>query len=121
MNTKLTINLRDGILDVEGGEEFGSVKFTRILRSGLLKLQPFKKLFRSNSNMKRIRILSKIRRGIPSLDERYSEGKKARVGEYKPTFNSKLNLEGLDSFYEKFQPANHSDKILCSQSFCATA
>jgi hypothetical protein len=46
-----------------------------------------------------------------------ADAEKARTGEYKPKFNSALNLGELASFYDTWAPANNSEKILVFATF----
>lgn len=114
--TKLSINLREGTVEVEGAEEF--VRFI---------YQDFKE-----SLSKRVIVQSpeKVLDQVPETPLLSNEGKdqpkrrtkrktaasgeadKSRTAAYKPTFNAQLNLAGLREFYDKWKPENNAEKIL---------
>jgi hypothetical protein len=111
MNTKLTINLKDGILDVTGSEDF--------VRSIY---DDFK-----NEIEKRQLIAGNVPRQIEpaGVDEaattidtqalptrkRASSREKSRT-KYKPKFDPGLDIGGLPAFYGAVSPVNNFEKLL---------
>jgi hypothetical protein len=116
MNTRLIINLTQGLLEVEGSEDFvrsiyqdfrEQVSAAAALKS--VSLKPVEQIEAPTSVLEDSRRPTKQRR-------QNSPEAKSKTAEYKPTFKN-LNLAGLAEFYAKINPANHSEKILCFAIF----
>ena len=120
MNTKLTINLRDGILNVEGSDDFvrsiyEDFKGEVAKRSSSTPAQPPQievdgGLERGDQQAEKSKRSARVKRSA-------SEGQKAKVSEYKPTFDPSLDLRGLPEFYDEVQPTKASEKILAFAVF----
>lgn len=120
VNTKLTINLREGILDVEGSDEFVRAIYEDFKGEVAKRQQPI------NGAHRQLEVASTGSRDSDSLIEetkvkpkkrtRHSavsgEGQKPRPAKYKPTFDPSLNLKELPEFYDELSPAKASEKIL---------
>lgn len=115
MNTKLTINLHDGVLDVEGSEDFVRSVYLdfkeRVAKAAAQTAIP-KQLEQAliPVNKPHVETAKKTKPSNP-------EGKKTKSAEYKPTFNTNLNLASLNAFYSAIKPGGHSEKILCFAIF----
>jgi hypothetical protein len=120
MTTRLVINLREGVVEVEGGEEFVRSIYDdfkeRVSRPTLLPAVPPKQL------------TTDLRTGEDDDEGRSSrrkaakkstsaDTKKAKAVDYKPTFNSKLDISGLETFQDQFVFANNSERILAFAIF----
>lgn len=123
MSTRLTINLREGILDVEGGEEFVRLVYEDF------KGEVTKRLAVSSALPKEIEGASvpppqvidatseKVQNGRTRRTPAKGNGQKARSGKYKPTFDPSLDLNGLVEFYDSVQPEKIAEKILTFAMF----
>jgi hypothetical protein len=121
MNTKLTINLRDGILDVEGSDEFVRSIYEDF-KGEVAKRIPLKpagppqidfvpedeKAGNSDALSKKPKLKTRSKQ-VPS------KGQKPRI--YTPKFDPDLNLDGLPEFYDKLGPVNATEKILTFAMF----
>jgi hypothetical protein len=126
MNTKLTINLKEGILDVDGSEEF-----VRSIYDDF-KGEVAKRLSNGSTIPRQI--------DVPALPMHEEEGetptrngkpKKARakrssgtgdspkrgITKYRPTFDATLNVIGLPEFYDSMMPKTASERILVFAAF----
>lgn len=124
MNAKLTVNLRDGALDVEGSEDFVRAVYDdfkeEIARRqiGLGVSQRIEAPLLSQqapivvAPQAKAKKPARTKRTVPNGD-----AAKARAGKYKPTFDPGLNLKGLPEFYDELAPANASEKILIFMVF----
>jgi len=119
MNTKLTINLRDGILDVEGSDEFVRAIYDDF------KGEVARRLGSQNDPPPQIEgrvageeAASEVPKASPKPSRAKRAGasgggQKTRTGsDYKPTFDSTLNLKGLPELYDELGPLNAAEKIL---------
>ena len=116
MNSKLAINLLAGTIEAEGSEEF--VRFV---------YSDFKNSIGKQLTSHRIPqepIASIVKDALPAIpfNEKKPRQKpnsvpKARAAEYRPTFNTKINLAGLDEFYDSWKPNSHAEKILLFATF----
>jgi hypothetical protein len=118
MNTRLTINLRDGLLEVEGGEDFVRTIYqdfkAQVARAALkaVPAKPFEQLEQAPAPIQQV----EARRQTKPRGNRSSDSGKIKASNYRPTFKD-LNLAGLGEFYDQFAPANHNEKILCFAVF----
>lgn len=115
MTTKLTINLHDGILDVEGSEEFvRSIyhDFKERAEKAVIQTAIPKQLEQTLIPADKLRV-EKTKKTNPS----YPESRKTKSTEYRPTFNTSLNLVSLNEFYSAIKPSSHPEKILCFAIF----
>lgn len=110
--SKLVINLREGILDVQGEESFVRSIYDdfkeRIGKAVVIETgsaPQFQKVESSSEAVRQIARKKKIK-PVQSTDG------KVRVGEFKPSFNANLNLTGLSEFYKEWAPKNHPETIL---------
>ena len=125
VNTKLTINLRDGILDVDGSEEFvrsiyedfkGEVAkrvsspatASRQIEAPAIPVQDADEIVGKDKPKKQ-----RTKRVTTTT----GEGPKVRTGKYKPTFDSTLNVKGLPKYYDSMNPYNAAEKILTFAAF----
>lgn len=116
-NTKLVINLRDGIVHVEGDELFVRDVYNDfkervskpilVEQSSLAPQLEQRNLAEEDLEAPSPRLRGKSRRKAATIS-----GTKGEVANYKPTFNSALDLSGLASYYRQYEPANHPEKIL---------
>jgi hypothetical protein len=111
-STKLVINLREGIVQFQGSEEFVRGIYNdfkeRVVKP--LILSPDQdQILTSESRAAAPRLTQNPRRTAKDLA---AEGARSKVGSFKPMFNSNLNLAGLSTFYAKLAPTKHSEKIL---------
>lgn len=116
MITKLTINLRDGLLEAEGEESFVRSIYQdfrdQVVKAATLKVvpvTPFEQLDQSSAMPPISQRSSKSRRNS-------SDGGKGKAADYKPSFKQH-NLADLGEFYDAFAPSNHNEKILCFAVF----
>jgi hypothetical protein len=116
MNTKLTINLRDGILEVEGGDDF-----VRSIYEDFKGEVARRNVEKASEPLKRVVSAESIAGGLDEAKERAprakvkppkSETSKSRSSDYKPKFDTALNLNGLVEFYDQLAPENAREKIL---------
>ena len=124
MNTKLTINLRDGILDVDGSEEFvriiyedfkGEVSKRLPLATGVprqIEASPLTPVEPAPDAEVMPKKQARAKRTAATGD-----GQKARTGKYKPAFQPNLNLKELPKFYDELNPQNSAEKILIFTAF----
>ncbi len=115
MSTKLMINLRDGIVTVEGSEEFVRTIYQdfkeRIAKLTIFPAEPPRQLERHSSSSEEIAEHIPHRK-IKSHRPPNAVIKKPRTDSYKLNFNTNLNLAGLDTFYDEWAPRNNFEKIL---------
>jgi hypothetical protein len=120
MSTKLSINLRDGTLDVEGTEDFvrsiyEDFKEELARRADVpTPLEPSKIEVDREPAPSDAEPPKKARRSRRSGS---NEGQKGRASAYKPTFDSGLNLADLGSFYQELRPNSNFEKILVFAAF----
>jgi hypothetical protein len=124
MNTKLTINLKDGVLDVEGSEEFVRTIYSdfkdevakRQVGSGLPQQIGATRLPVQEpiivSQQPKAKKQPRAKRVASG-----SDGQKVRSGKYKPSFDPSLDLKRLPEFYDGLAPANAAEKILIFMVF----
>lgn len=120
MNTKLTINLRDGILDVDGSEEFVRTVYEDF-KGEVAKRLPLAADAQRQIEAAPLTLIEPIA-GTTEVKPKKQphakratatgEGQKARTGKYKPTFDPNLDLNGLVEFYDELKPMNAAEKIL---------
>lgn len=114
VNTRLLINLREGIVEAEGGEEFVRSVYDdfkeRVSKPVVFPLSEPKQLSAVGSAPEQEEVHEQPKKR--ARKSRGSETGKARAAEYKPEFNAQLNLADLENFYDGFEPANSSEKIL---------
>jgi hypothetical protein len=122
--TKLVINLKDGIIQAEGGEDFVREVYN-----------DFKEVVSKRTFIPATPAPAAIEQ-IPSSDDegeaqRSSAGNakgkaKRQMGAgnkgsgdaaFKPKFDPDLDLTGIDDFYAKCAPTNNSEKILVFAAF----
>ena len=124
MNTRLIINLTEGILEVEGSEEFVRSIYhdfrEQVSVTAANKLTPLNTVQQIEPPIKEVDAPTqrKSRRPISSATKpRAASGTKPKAAEYKPLFNTSLNLAELPGFYAAFNPTSHNEKILCFAVF----
>jgi hypothetical protein len=123
VNTKLTINLRDGILTAEGSEDFVRTVYDdfkgEVAKRQLQDIEEQKQLENAP-------LVESANRSIPEVKLRKSklkrsgattENQKARAGKYKPSFDPNLNVTGLPEFFDSLRPENVSEQILTFAMF----
>jgi hypothetical protein len=117
MNTKVHIDILQGVLDVEGTEGFVKSIYEDF-KAGLIKqisdrsavVADKARVLDVNSNdstPSSRRIRKSLARKVPN-----SASTKSKVGEYSPKFNPNLDLSELERFYDGFDLKNHREKIL---------
>jgi hypothetical protein len=119
--TKLTINLSEATVEVEGTEEFVRLVYQdfrdslskhiaapHIQARTLEQIPPPALLTQKTSGSKK---------GIPSTGTNRGDGEAIRRTSYKPKFNSGPDLAGLDKAYDEFNPQTHPEKILLCAVF----
>jgi hypothetical protein len=123
-NTKLVINLMEGIVEVEGTEDF--VRFIyQDFKENLSKqviIRPAASLPLQREPEQRLlakedKELPKKTAEVPRKPAASGEKKKSGSGAYKPTFNSKINLTGVETFYDELKPENNSECIVVFAAF----
>lgn len=123
-NTKLVINLIEGIVEVEGTEDFVRFiyqDFKENLSKQVIVNQPVSLPLRHEPEQ---RLLAKEDKEppkktaeAPRRSPASGEKKKQNSGAYKPTFNSKINLTGLETFYDELKPENNTECIVVFAAF----
>ena len=112
VNTKLVINLRDGIIEAEGAEEFVRSVYDdfkeQINKTVVLQRAP-KPLLEAPTDVPE---QSENELKKKTRKSRSTDGGKPKASDYKPAFNSKLDLRDLEQFYDRFEPENNFEKIL---------
>lgn len=121
-STKLVINLRDGIIDVEGEQNFVQSIYDdfkeQITKAVKAKPSPPKQLEHHaddgqlDDNDDTPQHKDKTRKPTSG-----AKNGKAKSGDYKPTFKSDLDLTALREFYNQYAPSNHPEKILIFATF----
>lgn len=115
VTTKLTINLRDGVLDVEGSEQFVREIY------GDFKGEVAKRKSLDATSGLRIEApqmtVEQVKAAIPNETEKKradgkASGHKLRGGKFKPAFDPNLDLKGLSEFYNSLKPQNVPEQIL---------
>lgn len=114
MNTRLVVNLREGIIEAEGDESFVRTVYEdfkdRMLKPMVIP-SAHKPLLEAAEKTEAI--VQEKTTTEPALGKTSkTEGKRPSPASYKPTFNSKLDVSGVEAFYDQYLPANHSEKIL---------
>lgn len=112
--TKLVINLKEGIVQVEGDEKFVRDVYAdfkeRVSTPVVLNTIPANQIEHRRdetaSDAASTQSKGKARRTASA-----PAGKGDSVN-YKPKFNNELNLAGLPEFYDRYAPSGHSEKIL---------
>ncbi len=122
--TKLIINLKDGILDVDGSEEFVRSIYDDFKGEVAKRSQPVASAQRlleqpvltvpdgadndGSSGVKKTRVKKNNTSG---------DGQKKASSKSKPTFDPNLDLKGLVEFYDRYAPQNVPEKILIFAMF----
>jgi len=118
MSTRLTINLKDGILDVDGSEDFVRSVYEDF------KGEVAKRLTISPATPKEIeaapitvsetieRRADRPRKAHARRVSSTGAGQKPRPARYKPTFDPTLDVNGLVEFYDSVNPEKIPEKIL---------
>jgi hypothetical protein len=124
MNTSLTINLKEGILDVHGSEDFvrsiyedfkGEVA-KRLPQNNPAPMQLAKAAPESPvTEVEQPREKQKKTREKSSASS--SDGQKSRGGRHKPKFDPALDVKGLVEFYDALAPENNAENILTFAMF----
>lgn len=115
-NTKLLINLREGIVQVEGDEAFVRGVYDdfkeRVSKPVLVEYPPAAQLEHQKqddeapgASMQRLNPRPRRKGGATPTT-------KGEVANYKPAFNPALDLSDLPAFYDQYEPAKHPEKIL---------
>jgi hypothetical protein len=116
MSTKLSIILGERKIEVEGNEEFVRSIYqdfrNDLMNSDLTSKNPGREAVDSGASPTS---LSQSKKRISKIQAAGTD--KSRPTESKPTFNSQLNLKGLEAFYEKHAPSSHAEKILVFAAF----
>jgi hypothetical protein len=113
MTTKLAINLREGTVDVEGTEEFVRIvydDFKDYLSKHAMRDVPLPQIQQERTPLLVEQNTSRKKKIVKRDSSK--EAEKTRAINYKPTFNTQLNLSGLDTFYDEWRPENNPEKIL---------
>ncbi|MDF2116684.1 hypothetical protein PY365_13940 [Roseiarcaceae bacterium H3SJ34-1] len=113
--SKLLINLKEGVVQVEGSEDFvrdvyGDFK-EHISKPFALSPAPITQPDQVENCEKTDTQVSNPKAKMRRVN---TAGKAA---EYKPKFNNDLNLTGLAEFYDKIEPTGHNEKILIFAAF----
>lgn len=125
MNTKLTINLKEGILDVDGSEEFVRSIYDDF-KGEVAKQLPTRPTARQPeasilpayvAETETVTLKDNSTKSRAKRASANSEGPKKSATKYKPTFDPTLDLKGLPEFYDKMIPENAAEKILIFASF----
>lgn len=118
--TKLLINLKEGIVEVEGAENFVRDVYNdfkeRVSKPIPFAPAPPAQIEQFNDEQEdgsepAPRTRAKHRRSGAA------SGKTGEAGSYKPKFNDDLNPRGLPEFYDQYAPKTHSEKILVFAAF----
>lgn len=125
MNTKLTINMRDGILDAEGSEEFVRTIYEdfkgEVAKWPSTAPAPPHQIVAPvpNSTNAHIREIagSDTKKQPAKGPTSNNEVSKKATTKYRPSFDATLNLKSLPTFYDEMAPQNASEKILIFASF----
>jgi hypothetical protein len=118
MNTKLTINLKDGILDVDGSEDFvrsiyEDFKGEVAKRLTIAPVAPKQIDATPAPSPEAIEALAEMpKKARTRRAPISSDGQKPRSAKYKPTFDPTLDVNGLVEFYDSMDPDNIAEKIL---------
>jgi hypothetical protein len=124
MNTKLTINLKDGILDVNGSadfvrsiyEDFKGEVARRLPQNNPAPLQldgAASEPLETEVEQSREKRTKTRRKRVASA----GDGQKSRGSRYKPKFDPALDVNGLVEFYDALAPKNNSENILAFAMF----
>lgn len=124
MNTKLTINLKDGILDIDGSEEFVRCfyeDFKGEVAKRAIATPTISRQIDASPLVNDIIAGAETHKDKPSKSRakrssNAGEGQK-KSGTYKPSFDASLNLKGLPEFYDSLAPTNAAEKILVFAAF----
>jgi hypothetical protein len=119
-STKLLINLKEGIVEVEGAEEFVRDVYNdfkeRVSKPIPFAPAPPAQIEQLSDGQEAgsepaSRTRAKHRRPVATT------GKSGESVNYKPKFNNEINLSGLAEFYENYKPSTHNEKIVVFAAF----
>lgn len=119
MATKLIINLRDGVLDVEGSEQFvreiyGDFK-SEVARLKSLEAPSGRRIEVPPITVDQAEALihneAEQKSAAKRVDSKAS-GQKSRGGKFKPAFDPNLDVKGISEFYNTLKPQNVPEQIL---------
>lgn len=127
-STKLIINLRDGIVQVEGDESFVRDVYNdfkeRVSKPVIINLPPAAQI---EQQLHDEEDAPEARLPAPAETPRKTRARRAssatngtprgETANYKPKLNSALDLTGLTEFYDKYEATTHSEKILIFATF----
>jgi hypothetical protein len=121
MNTKLTINLKDGILDVDGSEEFVPSIYDDFKGEVAKRITPVAPRQIEGGTVTQAAEIEAVPEKEKKVRARRAsnsgDGQKARAGKYRPTFDPNLDVNGLTAIYDALNPQNISEKILVFAMF----
>lgn len=117
--TKLTINLRDGILDVEGSEEFvreiyGDFK-GEVANRKYMEVEKGRQIEAAAMTVDTVEPVTPDatdRKSPAKRAENKTGGQKARGPKFKPMFDPNLDVNGVSEFYNALKPQNAAEQIL---------
>lgn len=120
MNTKLHLNLLQGIVEVEGEESF----VRQIYYDYKDRLRDFSRASSSPDERPKTdeakgnpKSKSTTRRSATQKPSKKRTDSEAKTPAYRPALDKDLDTSGLVDFYEQFSPKNNAEKILVLAKF----
>jgi hypothetical protein len=117
--TKLLINLKEGIVQVEGAEEFVRDVYNdfkeRVSKPVVIPSTTPARLEQQPEDIEGS--TAPIKTGGPRRSASGAGKTGGDASNYKPKFNNDLNLADLPQYYEKYAPSGHNEIILVFAAF----
>lgn len=117
MNTKLHIDVLQGIVNVEGEEAFVEKVYNDFMKKidGKVLVPANEKIAPIDANYQHVAKLP-----VPKKAKKHNDAAGIKSADYSPQLDKNLDLLKLDNFYSQYSPKNHPEKILVFLKFLQT-